>query len=262
MEIPLNKKDAKIQSLAIANAVPSWEQNCKLTVMLVCYQLSRLLVEHLTLHIYHSFSWVVLQGELSSNIGYSGQTVTISELQDGLTKPLEHFTEYPSQPMVSEQLHHWPLPPLPEEPVISQTKPSSASLAPIDSSWPPSLTNDYHHMGFVPVKARQKIRRRPCKCPNCKKGLNASNQKKQHICHFPGCEKVYKKTSHLQYHLRWHTGEKPFVCNWFACGKRFVRSDELQRHIRTHTGEKNYVCMICNKCFMRSDHLNKHLRIH
>ena len=238
------------------------------------------------------------------NIGYSGLSSTISELQDGLTKPLEHLpqeaevpalyhlpyitndyyatanlplenlhlmplTEYPAFQtpkfdMESEQLHHWSLPPPPEEPVISQTNPSSASLAPIDSSWPPSLTSDYHHMGFVPVKEPQKIRRKPCKCPNCKKGLNANTsiQKKQHICHFPGCEKVFKKTSQLRYHLCWHTGERPFVCNWFACGKRFIRSDELQCHIRTHTGEKNYVCMICNKCFMRSDHLNKHLRIH
>lgn len=68
--------------------------------------------------------------------------------------------------------------------------------------------------------------------------LRGSNmgKKKQHICHIPGCGKVYGKTSHLRAHLRWHSGERPFVCSWMYCGKRFTRSDELQRHRRTHTG--------------------------
>ena len=115
---------------------------------------------------------------------------------------------------------------------------------------------------------RSRLRRVACTCPNCISGMNTgknvdgSPKKKQHVCHYQNCGKVYGKTSHLRAHLRWHTGERPFVCNWLFCGKRFTRSDELQRHRRTHTGEKRFVCPECSKRFMRSDHLKKHQRTH
>ncbi|XP_075757875.1 transcription factor Sp5-like [Pelodiscus sinensis] len=103
---------------------------------------------------------------------------------------------------------------------------------------------------------------RRCKCPNCQAGPEEPGQKRQHLCHLPGCGKVYGKTSHLKAHLRWHAGERPFVCTWLYCGKSFTRSDELQRHLRTHTGEKRFGCAGCGKRFMRSDHLAKHLKTH
>ena len=80
---------------------------------------------------------------------------------------------------------------------------------------------------------KPKAKKVPCSCPNCKDGDRGGEMKKKmHICHIPGCNKLYRKTSHLRAHLRWHSDDKPFVCAWNNCNKKFTRSDELQVRIK------------------------------
>ncbi|VEN39096.1 unnamed protein product [Callosobruchus maculatus] len=64
------------------------------------------------------------------------------------------------------------------------------------------------------------------------------------------CEICGKKISgkgRLIYHLRIHSGDKPFSCS--NCPKKFAMKDLLTEHMRVHTGEKPYTCTFCGKPF-------------
>ena len=61
-------------------------------------------------------------------------------------------------------------------------------------------------------------------------GTNRSaGEPTMHLCHYPNCGKIYKKTSHLRAHLRWHIGDQPYLCSWPGCVRRFTRWPDPKR---------------------------------
>lgn len=78
-------------------------------------------------------------------------------------------------------------------------------------------------------------------------------------CPFENCGKQYRNRTSFRYHLRTHTGDKPYQCSHPGCGKRFHRRDILTAHVRTHSGLFRCPTRGCGEVFASNDDLNSHI---
>lgn len=83
---------------------------------------------------------------------------------------------------------------------------------------------------------------------------NAVDTKKRYKCEF--CEYSTHYKSHFSYHIRTHTGERPFEC--VACNKRFNREHSLSAHMRTHRDVFALDCSICRRVFSNENQRKSH----
>ncbi|CAG7981775.1 unnamed protein product [Penicillium nalgiovense] len=103
----------------------------------------------------------------------------------------------------------------------------------------------------------------PPRCYHANEGqLSRSGKKRKYNCSLPGCGKSFAQKTHLDIHIRAHTGDKPFICKEPSCGQRFSQQGNLKTHQRRHTGEKPFQCEICHKRFAQRGNVRAHKLTH
>ncbi|RMJ21873.1 Transcription factor [Aspergillus sp. HF37] len=93
-------------------------------------------------------------------------------------------------------------------------------------------------------------------------GVSRSGKKRKYTCTLPQCGKNFAQKTHLEIHMRAHTGDKPYVCKEPLCGQRFSQLGNLKTHQRRHTGEKPFSCDMCHKRFAQRGNVRAHKITH
>lgn len=91
---------------------------------------------------------------------------------------------------------------------------------------------------------------------------HSKRKEKKYRCTFENCPSSFPQKTHLQIHLRKHTGAKPYTCSWKSCGRQFSQHGNLKTHMNRHSGERRFPCEICGKRFGQPSNLSAHRIVH
>ncbi|UPX12352.1 DNA-binding transcription factor [Ascochyta rabiei] len=112
------------------------------------------------------------------------------------------------------------------------------------------------------IQAKQSDNPQPAQTRKEEESKTGQKPRKRYQCTMPGCDKSFYQKTHLEIHVRAHTGAKPFVCKAPSCGQRFSQLGNLKTHERRHTGERPYSCDICGKTFAQRGNVRAHKIVH
>ncbi|KAF2128444.1 zinc finger protein-like protein OZF [Dothidotthia symphoricarpi CBS 119687] len=112
------------------------------------------------------------------------------------------------------------------------------------------------------IQARQPPSSPRSECSEGTRTKGSQKPKKKYSCNMLNCSKNFYQKTHLEIHIRAHTGQKPFLCTAPNCGQRFSQLGNLKTHERRHTGERPYSCDICGKTFAQRGNVRAHKIVH
>jgi hypothetical protein len=144
----------------------------------------------------------------------SSSDVDFSTEVDVLMKAIQSRPGSQAQAQAHTQLQQQGLPSLPQ---LAHANTTSASASPGNNASP---SVPYHALSLPASPSSTSSPRCSTLSPaTTDHGVSRSGKKRKYTCTLPQCGKSFAQKTHLDIHMRAHTGDKPFVCLPLSTGR-------------------------------------------